>query len=58
MLADRSGVVFLTAQTAEQVLDKADELYAKEAEMASQLRAGVMVTDVLSGNYESMLQKG
>ncbi|MGH9918156.1 MAG: RraA family protein [Nitrososphaerales archaeon] len=58
VLADRSGVVFLKAAEAATVLDKADELYAKEAEMAAQLRAGVTVTDVLSGNYESMLKKG
>ncbi|HVB07053.1 MAG TPA: hypothetical protein VNF07_12480 [Acidimicrobiales bacterium] len=58
VLADRSGVVFLSAANASEVLDKADELYAKEAEMAAQLRAGVTVTDVLSGNYESMLKKG
>ncbi len=56
VLADRSGVVFVPAVRAEDVLAKADDIYAKEAEMSEQLRKGVPVTDVLAGNYETMLQ--
>lgn len=56
VLADRSGVVFVKVDEAEQVLAKADELVAKEADMAAALRAGTPVTDVLAGNYESMLK--
>ena len=55
VLADSSGVVFLSLSKAEVVLAKADELAAKEEDMATALRAGVVVTDVLAGNYETML---
>ena len=56
VLADRSGVVFVKAENAEEVIAKAAELVAKEADMATALRAGTPVTDVLAGNYESMLK--
>ena len=56
VLADRSGVVFVKAEQAEEVIAKAAELVAKEADMATALRAGTPVTDVLAGNYESMLK--
>lgn len=55
VLADSSGVVFVSIERAQEVLAKADELVARETEMATALRAGVMVTDVLAGNYETML---
>ncbi len=55
VLCDSSGVVFVAIAEAEAVLAKADELVSREAEMASALRAGVRVTDVLAGNYETML---
>jgi 4-hydroxy-4-methyl-2-oxoglutarate aldolase len=56
VLADRSGVVFVKAENAEEVIAKAADLVAKEADMATALRAGTQVTDVLAGNYESMLK--
>jgi regulator of RNase E activity RraA len=56
VLADRSGVVFVKAENAEEVIAKAADLVAKEADMATALRAGTPVTDVLAGNYESMLK--
>jgi hypothetical protein len=37
------------------VLAKAEELTRREAEMAAALLSGAAVTDVLAGNYESML---
>lgn len=55
VLADGSGVVVVAADDADAVLAKADELVAREADMAAALRAGVVVTDVLAGNYETML---
>jgi regulator of RNase E activity RraA len=57
VLADRSGVVFVPYDRADEVLDKADDVFAKENEMADQLRLGVAVTDVLAGNYENMLTR-
>ncbi len=55
VLADSSGVVFVAIDRAEEVLAKADELVAREAEMSAALRVGANVTDVLAGNYETML---
>ncbi len=55
VLCDSSGVVFVAIDKVEAVLAKADELVAREAEMANALRSGVKVTDVLAGNYETML---
>jgi len=55
VLCDSSGVVFVAIDRAEEVLAKADELVEREAEMANALRSGVTVTDVLAGNYETML---
>lgn len=55
VLADSSGVVFVAIDQAETVLAKADELVARESEMAAALRSGATVTDVLAGNYETML---
>ena len=55
VLCDSSGVVFVAIDQAEAVLAKADELVSREAEMADALRSGVTVTDVLAGNYETML---
>jgi regulator of RNase E activity RraA len=55
VLADSSGVVFVAIAQAEEVLAKADELVSREAEMSAALRAGNKVTDVLAGNYETML---
>jgi regulator of RNase E activity RraA len=55
VLADSSGVVFIAIDKAEEVLAKADELVTREADMAAALRSGATVTDVLAGNYETML---
>jgi len=55
VLCDSSGVVFVAIDKAEEVLAKADELVVREAEMANALRSGATVTDVLAGNYETML---
>lgn len=55
VLCDSSGVVFVAIDRAEEVLAKADQLVAREAEMADALRSGATVTDVLAGNYETML---
>lgn len=57
VLCDSSGVVFVSSDRAEEVLAKADELVARETEMANALRSGATVTDVLAGNYETMLDR-
>lgn len=58
VLADGSGVVFVPATVAAEVLDKAETIAAKERLMAERIRNGEPVADVMSGDYESMLQQG
>ncbi len=54
-LADGSGVVFVPQAQEEDVLDKAEEIQAKEAAMAAAVQAGKPVSDVMGGDYENML---
>lgn len=54
VLADRSGVVFVPAGRADGVVAAAERLAGSEARMATALRAGAAVTDVLGRDYESM----
>ncbi|MEU3618021.1 4-carboxy-4-hydroxy-2-oxoadipate aldolase/oxaloacetate decarboxylase [Streptomyces sp. NPDC006872] len=55
VIADRSGVVFVPQARAADVITTARAIFAKEEEMATQLRRGADVTDVLTGAYETML---
>ena len=55
VIADGSGVVFVPAERAGEVVVAAEEIAAKEAEMARAVLAGASVVDVMGGNYESML---
>jgi regulator of RNase E activity RraA len=55
VLADGSGVVFVPKKWEIQVLDKAEEIQAKEAAMASAVQEGKPVSDVMGGDYERML---
>jgi 4-hydroxy-4-methyl-2-oxoglutarate aldolase len=57
VLADGSGVVFVPQDRAEEVIDKAEEIQAKEAAMAEAVKAGKPVSDVMGGDYENMLVK-
>ncbi|HLH66079.1 MAG TPA: RraA family protein [Solirubrobacteraceae bacterium] len=56
VIADASGVVFIPAGRATAVLDAAEALARREAELASALERGAAVTEVLGGDYERMLQ--
>ncbi|MGW5106021.1 RraA family protein [Nocardia sp. NPDC004123] len=55
VIADRSGVVFVPLDRAAEVLSRAEEIYVKEENMATRLRNGADVTEVLTGEYERML---
>ncbi len=58
VLADRSGVVFIPAEHLEEVVAKAESLFAKEEAMMADLRAGMSALAVdQKYNYEKMLQK-
>lgn len=55
VIADGSGVVFLPAERAAEVVAAAEAIAAKEAAMARRLRAGEPVSAVMSADYEQML---
>ncbi len=55
VIADWSGVVFVSAAQAEEIIGTAEGLMAREAAMAEAVRAGKSVVEVMGANYESML---
>jgi len=55
VVADGSGVVFLPAGPAGDIIAAAERIAAREAAMASRLRAGEPASLVLSADYEQML---
>ena len=55
VIADWSGVVFIQAARAEEVIATAESLAAREAAMAEAVRAGRSVVEVMGADYESML---
>jgi len=55
VLADRSGVVFVPQQTAEDVISLAEELADEESRMRSALLGGAAVSAVLGRRYETLL---
>jgi regulator of RNase E activity RraA len=56
VLADGSGVVFVPKAHENNILDKAEEIQAKEAAMAAAVKEGKPVSDVMGGDYENMLK--
>ena len=56
-LASRVGPHQSPDRRAVEVLDKAEEIQAKEAAMAEAVKAGKPVSDVMGGDYENMLVK-
>jgi regulator of RNase E activity RraA len=56
VLADRSGVVFVPAAIAEAVLANAETIAAREAAMARRIDEGHPVSQVMAGDYETMLK--
>ncbi len=55
VVADGSGVVFVPAGRAADVVAAAERIAAREAAMAGRLRAGEPASAVLSADYEEML---
>lgn len=56
VVADGSGVVFIPAGKAKEVLLRAECIAAREAGMVDALHAGESVTDVMGREYESQLE--
>ena len=57
VIADGSGVVFIPKASEAEVLDKAEDIAAREAAMARAVEDGKPVSQVMGGDYESMLKK-
>jgi regulator of RNase E activity RraA len=55
VIADWSGVVFVTAAHVDEVIETAETLAEREAQMAEAVRTGRSVVEVMGANYESML---
>lgn len=55
VIADGSGVVFVAADVAKQVLDRATAIGRREAAMAGDLDAGRPLAEVMGTDYETML---
>ena len=57
-IADGSGVVFLPADRAEEIVAAAETFFAREQDMVRAIDAGTPVGAVMAGNYERMLENG
>jgi 4-hydroxy-4-methyl-2-oxoglutarate aldolase len=57
VLADGSGVAFIAATDAEEVLQAAETIAAREAKMKAAVLAGDSVVEVMGRDYEQMLQR-
>jgi 4-hydroxy-4-methyl-2-oxoglutarate aldolase len=57
VIADATSVVFVSAAEIARVLDVAEDIAAREAHMAAELRAGKPIGEVMGANYEHMLKK-
>jgi 4-hydroxy-4-methyl-2-oxoglutarate aldolase len=58
VLADGSGVVFIPHERASEIIELAEKIAAREAEMIKKIKSGLSVAEVMGANYESMLKKG
>ncbi|WP_198152828.1 RraA family protein [Pseudofrankia sp. DC12] len=57
VIADGSGVVFVPAARAEEVVAAASRIAERERLMADQVRQGVPVSQVMGASYETMLRE-
>jgi regulator of RNase E activity RraA len=55
VIADASGVAFVPQAAAEEVLETAMEIAAREASMSAALRRGIPVSAVMGGDYETLM---
>jgi 4-hydroxy-4-methyl-2-oxoglutarate aldolase len=57
VLADGSGVAFLVAAQAKEVIEAAENIAAREAKMKEAVLAGDRVSEVMGRDYETMLTR-
>jgi 4-hydroxy-4-methyl-2-oxoglutarate aldolase len=56
VIADASAVIFIAAADIDRVLEVAESIAAREANMAKAILAGVPISKVMGGDYETMLR--
>jgi 4-hydroxy-4-methyl-2-oxoglutarate aldolase len=56
VIADASAVIFIAAVDIDRVLEVAASIAAREASMAKAILAGVPISKVMGGDYETMLR--
>ena len=57
VIADGSGVVFIAAENLQAVVEQAEKLVAREAELIADIESGTPVRTVMSRTYEQMTRK-
>ena len=57
VIADGSGVVFIAAENLKTVVEQAEKLVAREAQLVADIESGTPVSQVMSRTYEHMTQK-
>jgi len=57
VIADGSGVVFIAAENLQAVVEQAEKLVAREAELIADIESGTPVSTVMSRTYEQMTRK-
>ena len=55
VVADASGVAFIGAERAAEVIDAAEDIFGREAAMAAALRAGGRASEVMGRSYEELV---
>jgi 4-hydroxy-4-methyl-2-oxoglutarate aldolase len=55
VIADASGVAFVPQAAAEEVIETAERIAAREASMGAALRRGIPVSAVMGGDYETLI---
>ncbi|MBE3557446.1 MAG: RraA family protein [Firmicutes bacterium] len=58
VLADGSGVVIVPTKHVEEILEIAEQIAAREAAMANEVRQGRSIVEVMGAQYEQMVEKG
>ena len=56
VIADASAVIFIAAVNIDRVLEVAEGIAAREASMAKAILAGIPISKVMGGDYETMLK--
>ena len=57
VIADGSGVVFIAAENLNAVVEQAEKLAQREAQLVADIESGTSVSQVMSRTYENMTQK-